>query len=111
MFESQLSYEQFDPLVPELLVHRDYQLQRDFAVLRVARIHTLLDLADQLVERECLLSSLLELILIFWKLADDLIHYHKAWYLMLEVNSVVLVDVRAGFQEEAYQEIAFNLVN
>lgn len=62
-------------------------------MLRVARIYTFFDLGDQLVERECLLSGLLELVLIFGKLAEDLIYDSKAWYLMLEVNSIVLVYV------------------
>ena len=77
----------------------------------VARIHTLLDLCCQLIEWECLLRSLFELVFIFVKLTNDLIHDGETRNLMLEVYSIVFVYVGCRLEQEPDQEVAINLLD
>ena len=111
MFECELTNEELNALITKLLVETNDQLQWDAPMIRVTRIHTLLDLCNQLSKWKCLLSGLFELILIFWEFVDQLIHYIQAGYLVLEIHSIVLIHIWAWLKQEPNQEISFNLFN
>jgi hypothetical protein len=93
VLQRQLTYKELYSLVPELLVQGHYQLEGDFTMLGVTRIDSLLNLGCQLIERECLLRCLFELIFIFGKFTYQLIHYRHAWNLVFKVYSIVFVYV------------------
>ena len=109
MFQRQLSNKELDSLVSELLVESDNELKGYFAMLGVTRIDTLLDLGYQLIERECLLRRLFELVFIFGKFTNQLIHNSKARNLVFKVYSVVFVYVGSRFEKETNQKVPFNL--
>ncbi len=62
-------------------------------MLRVACIDTFLNLGCKLIERECLLRRLFELVFIFGKFTYQLIHYSEARDLVFKVYSIVFVYV------------------
>ena len=62
-------------------------------MFRVASIHALFDLANQLIEREDRLVCFLKSIFVFLEVLHNLIEYLESRYLVLEIGSIVLVRV------------------
>jgi hypothetical protein len=109
VLQCQLTNKELDSLVSELLVESHYELKGYFTMLGVACIDSLLNLGYQLIERECLLGRLFELVFIFGKFTYQLIHYSEARNLMFKVYSIVFVYVGSRFEQETNQKVPFNL--
>jgi hypothetical protein len=109
VLQCQLTNKELNSLVSELLVESHNELKGYFTMLGVTCIDSLFDLGYQLIERECLLGRLFELVFIFGKFTYQLIHYSEARNLMFKVYSIVFVYVGSRFEQETNQKVPFNL--